>query len=247
MTRAFIPASWEAILPAVTPSEIADKLAESRGCPRDVEPIVDDDGQPVWSGEKVDLVVSIIKNDSAPVRVEAANAVLMHLRRGSLASFVDAPALGRPYRIPVTYWEMRSADPSPWSAIGALKAFPFATGFDESMIGQTVFVSEGHALALLKKFAELDNASIPSVDHHPKGARRRWRHTETARHKKLREYLELAGRLGRLDRGGDNYQSARNIHPDYRDWCGRQRPVVKPFEISRFKDLVAEFIAERLN
>jgi len=102
----------------------------------------------------------------------AADAVLDALIDGRLASYVEASASGRWFRIPLGYWVMMSAAENPWSVFGPLQPFSFAPGFDESMVGQQVLVSERAADALVirreipaaDEFADENNEPVRSLD-----------------------------------------------------------------------------------
>lgn len=217
-------------MPVVTPSEVADSLAALRGSPRRFKRM---------RGDNIQMYVAgVILDDDEEIRRKAADEILHIFIDGRLASYVTGAA-GQVFRIPVAYWVMRSGDASPWAHFDSLQAFPIATGFQGDMIGQAVMVSRSDSEALLASLAT-ENASQPALTQSPQGPRIQ-RQTQKPRHRSLKKFLDIISQQGWLDRSDERFRSMSNIHPQYADWCSKQKPPVIAFELSRFKELVSRY------
>lgn len=144
MSQHFIPVSFETIQPLTTPMSLAERIAAHAGAPSIIKRVV---------GENIHLFnnnATAKGAEHSTIRLQAAEIVAAALLKGMLPSFVQAIANGKFYQIPLGYWMAHSGTDRPWSEIDTFWGCSFAVGNDESMVGQTVFVSEQAADFLMQ-------------------------------------------------------------------------------------------------
>lgn len=130
MIAHFLPVQPTQVLPCIHPSALVDRLALVSGA---AQPIIRQKGDMIQMFQPGNP--SLSDEDRSRIFAGATEKVTLGLLSGSLPAYVQSGATGAYFTVPPRYWGAKRRD------LDRFEDFPYAAGYDETMVGQLVLIS----------------------------------------------------------------------------------------------------------